>query len=77
MKFRQTRAGDDDRVAPAVRFLGDAQETAAVVFTKFEVEMLALDLQFLGGDDVVHNWGDVGRLRRKVKPQTGREATTN
>src|SRR5213596_255225 len=38
--------GHDDAVAAAVSFLGDAQESPAVVLAELHVEMLALDLQF-------------------------------
>src|ERR1700674_4915010 len=39
------RARDDDRIAATVCFLGDAQESSAVVFTKLNVETFPLDLQ--------------------------------
>src|SRR5439155_6666018 len=46
--------GHDDAVAAAVSFLGDAQESPAVVLPELHVEMLALDLQFSRLDDVIH-----------------------
>src|SRR5207247_7785003 len=46
--------GHDDAVAAAVSFLGDAQESPAVVLAELHVEMLALDLQFSRLDDVIH-----------------------
>ena len=47
-------AGHDDAVPAAVSFLGDAQESAALVLTELDVEMLALNLQFFGLNDVIH-----------------------
>jgi len=44
----------DDAVAAAMSFLGDAQESPAVVFAELHVEMLALNLQFFRVDDVIH-----------------------
>src|SRR5207237_447009 len=44
----------DDAVSASVSFLGDAQESSAVVFAKLDVEMLTLDLQFSRLDDVIH-----------------------
>jgi hypothetical protein len=35
-------------------FLGDAQESPAIVLAELHVEMLALNLQFFRLDDVVH-----------------------
>ena len=47
-------AGHDDAVSASVSFLGDAQESPAVVFAELDVEMLTLDLQFSRLDDVIH-----------------------
>jgi hypothetical protein len=47
-------AGHDDAVAAAVSFLGNAQESPAVVLAELHVEMLTLDLQFSRLDDVIH-----------------------
>ncbi len=47
-------ARDDDGVAAAVRFFGDAEKFSAIVFAQLDVEMLPLDLQLLGLDNVVH-----------------------
>src|SRR5437867_4822315 len=44
----------DDAVTAAVSFLGDTQESPTIVLPEFDVEMLALDLQFSRLDDVVH-----------------------
>ena len=44
----------DDAVAAAVSFLGDAQESPAVVLAELHVEVLALNLQFFRLDDVIH-----------------------
>ena len=40
----EPRAGDDHGVAPAVSGLGDAQEPPALIFPKFDAEVLAFDL---------------------------------
>ena len=55
-------ARDDDRVSPAVRFLGDAKESSAIVFAEFDVEMFPLDLDLLRFDNVVHVEAGVCRL---------------
>jgi hypothetical protein len=39
-----SRAWHDDGVAPAMRFLGDPQEPAPLIFPELDVEVLALDL---------------------------------
>ncbi len=49
-----TCAGHDDAVPAAVSFLRDAQESAALVLTELDVEMLALNLQFFRLNDVIH-----------------------
>lgn len=49
----------DDRISPAMSFLSDAEEFAAIVLPELDVEMLALDLDFSGLDDVIHFLGDV------------------
>ena len=48
-------AGDDDRVASAVCLFRDPQEFTAVVFSKLHVKVLALNLEFLGLDDIIHS----------------------
>src|SRR6266446_8111485 len=53
-KVIDTGTRHDDAVAAAVSFLGDAQESPALVFAELHVEMLALDLQFSRLDDVIH-----------------------
>src|SRR5262245_8041049 len=55
-EFGQAGARDDDRVAAAVRLLGDADEFAALVFAVFDEEVLALDLQVTSQDDIVHSY---------------------
>ena len=47
-------ARDDDGVAPAVRFFGNSQKPSAIIFPEFDMEMLPLDLELLGLDNVVH-----------------------
>jgi len=53
-EFVDPRARHDDGVAPAVRFLGDAEEFPAFVFADLELEKLPLDLQLLRFDEVFH-----------------------
>jgi hypothetical protein len=53
-KVIDTGTRHDDAVAASVSFLGDAQESPAVVLPELHVEMLALDLQFSRLDDVIH-----------------------
>jgi hypothetical protein len=53
-KLIDAGARHDDAVAATVSFLGDAQESPAVVLTEFHVEMLALDLQLSRLNDVIH-----------------------
>jgi hypothetical protein len=48
------RARDDDSVAATVRFLGDAEEFAAIILAEFHVEVLAFDLQLPGLYEVIH-----------------------
>jgi hypothetical protein len=35
-------------------FLGDTQESTALIFPELDVEVLALNLQFFRLDDVIH-----------------------
>ena len=53
-KIIDASARYDDAVTAAVSFFGDAQESPALVFPEFHVEMLALYLQFSRLDDVIH-----------------------
>jgi hypothetical protein len=53
-KLIHARAWDDNGITAAVRFLGDAKEFAAVVFTKLDVKMLTLDLQLPRFDEIIH-----------------------
>src|SRR6266481_4836850 len=45
---------NDDAVAPAVSFLGDAQEFPTIILAEFHVKMLTLNLQFFHLDNVIH-----------------------
>ena len=47
-------ARHDDRIPAAVRFLGDPEELAAIIFAEFHVEMLPFDLQLPRLDEIVH-----------------------
>jgi hypothetical protein len=53
-EITQPRAWDDDRVPPAVSFLGDTKEFSALVLTEFEVKTLPFDLNFLRFENAVH-----------------------
>jgi hypothetical protein len=50
----KARTRDDDRVATTMSFLGDTHEAASFIFSKFNVEMLTLNLEFFRDDYVVH-----------------------
>src|SRR6266850_3151702 len=47
-------ARHDNAVPAPMSFLSDTQEFTAVVLPEFDIEMLALNLQFFRLDDVVH-----------------------
>src|SRR3954467_14758859 len=47
-------ARNNNGVAPPVCLFGDTQKFPAIVLAELDMEMLALDLEFLGVDDVVH-----------------------
>ena len=63
-------ARHNDGVAPAVGFLGDAQEFPTIVLPELDVEMLPLDLQLPRLDDVIHFLQTVQSMG--VKGQNGR-----
>ena len=46
--------GHDDAIAAAVSFLGNAQESPAVILAELNVEMLPFNLQFSRLDNVIH-----------------------
>ena len=62
-------AGDNDGVASAMSFLGDAEELAAIVLAEFHVEVLAFDLQLPGLYEVIH-FGKTAEFTM-VRPQKG------
>src|SRR5437762_2841350 len=45
---------NDDAVAAAVSFLGDAQEFPTIILAELHVKMLTLNLQFFRLDNVIH-----------------------
>jgi hypothetical protein len=47
-------AWNDDRVAAAVRFLGDAEKLPPIILPELHMEMLPLDLQLPRLDEIVH-----------------------
>ena len=51
----QACARNDDRVTTTVRFLGDTHKAASFVFSEFNVEMLAFDLEFFRDNYVIHD----------------------
>jgi hypothetical protein len=50
----QPRARDDDGVPPAMRFLGDSQESSALILAKFEMKSLPFDLNLSRFKNAVH-----------------------
>jgi hypothetical protein len=50
----KARTRDYDRIATTMSFLGDTHEAASFVFSKFNVEVLTLNLEFFRDDYVVH-----------------------
>ena len=53
-KIIHARAGHDDRIAAAVCFLGDPEETSAIVLAILHVKTLSLDLELFRFDDAIH-----------------------
>ena len=53
-KLLNARTWNDDAVTAAVSFLSDTQESASLIFPEFDIEVLALNLQFSRLDDVIH-----------------------
>ena len=47
-------ARNNDRVPPAMRFLGDAKESPAIVFAILDVKTLSFDLDLFRFDNVIH-----------------------
>ena len=47
-------ARNDDGVAPAMRFLGNAKKSSPIVLAEFHIEVLPLDLDLLRFDNIVH-----------------------
>jgi hypothetical protein len=74
-------ARHDDAVPAPMSFFSDTQEFTAVVLPEFDIEMLALNLQFFRLDDVVHfalrapSLGS-GTLKWKKNPRLLREFLT-
>jgi hypothetical protein len=53
-KIIHARAGHNDRVAAAMRFLGDPKKSAAIVLAELDVKTLPLDLELFCFDDAIH-----------------------
>jgi len=53
-EFAYARSGNNDGVAAAMSFLGNAKKFAALVLPKLDVEMLPFDLNLFRFQDVVH-----------------------
>ena len=47
-------ARNDDGVAPAMRFLGDAKKSSPIVLAEFHIEVLPLDLNLLRFYNIIH-----------------------
>jgi hypothetical protein len=72
-EMNDTRARDDDRVPSPVRFFGDPEKSAAIVFTEFDVETLPFDLELFRLDDAVHfpeKRSSLGRLAYRVEAKS-------
>jgi len=54
-------ARDDDGVAPAMRFLGNAKKSAPIVLAEFHIEVLPLDLDLLRLYNIIHVGAKCGR----------------
>jgi hypothetical protein len=53
-KIIHSGARYDDGIAAAMSFLSDSQEFPTLILPEFNVEMLALDLQFSRLDNIIH-----------------------
>ena len=53
-EFAHSGPGNDDSIAAAVRFLGNTEKFATLVFAELNMEMLPFDLNVFGFEDVVH-----------------------
>lgn len=54
-EFFQASTWNDDRIPTTMRFLGDTHKAPSLVFAKFNVEMLAFDLEFFRDNYVIHD----------------------
>ena len=45
---------NDDSVAPAMRFLGNAKKSSPIVLAEFHIEVLPLDLDLLRFYNIIH-----------------------
>jgi len=62
-EFVRPGARDDDGIAPAMRFLGNAKKSSPIVLAEFYIEVLPLDLDLLRFDNIVHSGAECGRTR--------------
>ena len=53
-EFIHASARNDDGVAAAVGFFGDAQKLSAIILAKFDVKIFALNLKLARLNDVIH-----------------------
>jgi len=60
-------ARNDDGVAPAMRFLGNAKKSSPIVLAEFHIEVLPLDLDLLRFDNIVHSGRSVAERERLGK----------
>jgi hypothetical protein len=51
----EARTRDDNRIATTMSFLSDTHKAASFVFSKFNVEVLTLNLEFFRDDYVIHD----------------------
>jgi hypothetical protein len=65
----------DDAIAASVSFLGNAQESPAIILAKLHVEMLPFNLQFSRLDDVIHFYLRPPTLPHPARPMEEKSAS--
>jgi hypothetical protein len=65
-EFLEPRAGDDHRITASVGFFGNPQKATPIVFTEFDEEVLALDLNLARLKYGIHQFTELGTLSLKI-----------
>ena len=65
-EFLEPRAGNDHRIAASVGFFGYPQKTTAVILTKLDEEVLALDLNLARLEYGIHQYTKLGTFSLKI-----------